>query len=86
MLGDVLMSIDNILAVAAIGRDDTQLLIFGLVLAIAIPAIASFIKKFCFISPASLCQIGISYALGSPHALRRRGRAKANKRLGSGNL
>ena len=32
------MSIDNIVAVAAIARDDTQLLIFGLALAIAFMA------------------------------------------------
>ncbi|MEL0214580.1 MAG: hypothetical protein VW948_02225, partial [Burkholderiaceae bacterium] len=34
----VSMSIDNIVAVAAIARDDTQLLIFGLGLAIAFMA------------------------------------------------
>ena len=38
MLADVSMSIDNIVAVAAIARDDTQLLIFGLALAIAFMA------------------------------------------------
>jgi predicted tellurium resistance membrane protein TerC len=32
------MSIDNIVAVAAIARDNTQMLIFGLVLAIAMMA------------------------------------------------
>jgi predicted tellurium resistance membrane protein TerC len=40
------MSIDNIVAVAAIARDDTQLLIFGLALAIAFMAFfASMIMK-----------------------------------------
>jgi YjbE family integral membrane protein len=38
LLADVSMSIDNIVAVAAIARDDTQLLIFGLALAIAFMA------------------------------------------------
>ena len=38
LLADVSMSIDNIVAVAAIARDDTQLLIFGLGLAIAFMA------------------------------------------------
>ena len=43
---DVSMSIDNIVAVAAIARDDTQLLIFGLALAIAMMALfASVIMK-----------------------------------------
>ena len=40
------MSIDNIVAVAAIARDNTQLLIFGLALAIAMMALfASVIMK-----------------------------------------
>ena len=38
LLADVSMSIDNIVAVAAIARDDMQLLIFGLALAIAFMA------------------------------------------------
>ena len=46
LLADVAMSIDNIVAVAAIARDDTQLLIFGLALAIAMMALfASVIMK-----------------------------------------
>jgi YjbE family integral membrane protein len=46
LLADVSMSIDNIVAVAAIARDDTQLLIFGLALAIAMMALfASVIMK-----------------------------------------
>ena len=46
LLADVSMSIDNIVAVAAIARDDTQLLIFGLALAIAMMALfASAIMK-----------------------------------------
>jgi predicted tellurium resistance membrane protein TerC len=38
LVADVSMSIDNIVAVAAIARDNTELLIFGLVLAIAFMA------------------------------------------------
>lgn len=46
LIADVSMSIDNIVAVAAIARDDTQLLIFGLALAIAFMAFfASLIMK-----------------------------------------
>ena len=46
LLADVSMSIDNIVAVAAIARDDTQLMIFGLALAIAMMALfASVIMK-----------------------------------------
>lgn len=46
LLADVSMSIDNIVAVAAIARDDTRLLIFGLALAIAMMALfASVIMK-----------------------------------------
>ena len=46
LLADVSMSIDNIVAVAAIARDDTKLLIFGLALAIAMMALfASVIMK-----------------------------------------
>ena len=39
MLADVSMSLDNVVAVAAIARDDTKLLIFGLALAILIMAL-----------------------------------------------
>ena len=46
LLADVSMSIDNIVAVAAIARDNTKLLIFGLALAIAMMALfASVIMK-----------------------------------------
>ena len=46
MLADVSMSLDNVVAVAAIARDDTQLLIFGLAFAILIMALfASVIMK-----------------------------------------
>ena len=39
------MSIDNVVAVAAIARDNTELLIFGLALAIAFMAFASLIMR-----------------------------------------
>ena len=46
LLADVSMSIDNIVAVAAIARDDTKLLVFGLGLAILMMALfASVIMK-----------------------------------------
>jgi len=46
LLADVSMSIDNIVAVAAIAREDTQLLVFGLALAIMFMALfASMIMK-----------------------------------------
>lgn len=45
-IADVSMSIDNVLAVAAIARENTALLVFGLVLAIAMMGVcASFIVK-----------------------------------------
>ena len=46
MLADVSMSLDNVVAVAAIAREDTKLLVFGLALAIFIMAVfASMIMK-----------------------------------------
>ena len=46
LVADVSMSIDNIVAVAAIARDNTALLVFGLALAIAFMAFsASLIMK-----------------------------------------
>ena len=46
MLADVSMSLDNVVAVAAIAREDTRLLVFGLALAIFIMAVfASMIMK-----------------------------------------
>ncbi len=46
LIADVSMSIDNIVAVAAIARENTQLLVFGLALAIAFMAFfASMIMK-----------------------------------------
>ena len=58
-IADVSMSIDNVLAVAAIARDNTSLLIFGLVLAIALMGlcatmIVKLLAKYPWISWAGL--------------------------------
>jgi predicted tellurium resistance membrane protein TerC len=46
-VADISMSLDNIVAVAAIAREDTQLLIFGLIMAIVMMAFfASMIMRF----------------------------------------
>ncbi|MDB4001771.1 YjbE family putative metal transport protein [Oceanospirillaceae bacterium] len=54
-VADISMSLDNVVAVAAIAREDTQLLIFGLVFAIIMMAffasiIMSFMLKYPWIS------------------------------------
>ncbi len=58
-IADVSMSIDNVVAVAAIARDDTQLLIFGLILAIAFMAffatmIMKIMTRFAWLAWAGL--------------------------------
>jgi len=46
-VADISMSLDNVVAVAAIAREDTQLLIFGLIMAIVMMAFfASMIMRF----------------------------------------
>ena len=61
LLADISMSIDNIVAVAAIARDDTQLLIFGLALAISFMAFfASMIMKI-MIKVRWLSYLGLSF-------------------------
>ena len=63
LLADISMSIDNIIAVAAIARDDTQLLIFGLALAIAFMAFfASMIMKI-MIKFSWLSYLGLSFLI-----------------------
>jgi len=63
LLADLSMSIDNIVAVAAIARDDTQLLIFGLALAIAFMAFfASMIMKI-MIKVRWLSYLGLSFLI-----------------------
>jgi len=52
-IADVSMSIDNVVAVAAIARDNTTLLVFGLILAIAFMAFfATMIMRFLTRYPA----------------------------------
>jgi YjbE family integral membrane protein len=58
-IADVSMSIDNVLAVAAIARDNTTMLVFGLVLAIALmgfcaSVIVKLLTRFPWISWAGL--------------------------------
>ncbi len=58
-IADVSMSIDNVLAVAAIARDNTAMLVFGLVLAIALMGfcatiIVKLLSRFPWISWAGL--------------------------------
>jgi len=58
-IADISMSIDNVIAVAAIARDDTSLLVFGLVLAIAFMAffatmIMKLMTRYPFLSYAGL--------------------------------
>lgn len=63
LLADISMSIDNIIAVAAIARDDTQLLIFGLALAISFMAFfASMIMKI-MIKVRWLSYLGLSFLI-----------------------
>ena len=63
LLADISMSIDNIVAVAAIARDDTQLLIFGLALAISFMAFfASMIMKI-MIKVRWLSYLGLSFLI-----------------------
>ncbi len=67
-MADVSMSIDNIIAVAAIARENTMLLVFGLVLSIAFMAffatiIMSIMMKFTWLSWAGL--LFLVYLTGS---------------------
>lgn len=67
-IADVSMSIDNVIAVAAIARDDTALLVFGLVLAIAFMAffatvIMKLMSRYPWLSYAGL--IFLTYLAGS---------------------
>ena len=63
VLADISMSIDNVLAVAAIARDDTALLVFGLALAIALMAVcATFIMRLMTRFPA-LSYAGLAFLI-----------------------
>ncbi|MDP6165643.1 MAG: YjbE family putative metal transport protein [Gammaproteobacteria bacterium] len=60
-MADISMSLDNVVAVAAIARDDTQLLIIGLVLAIVLMAFfATLIMRFLLRFP-SISYIGLLF-------------------------
>ena len=57
------MSIDNIVAVAAIARDDTELLIFGLALAIAFMAFFASIIMRVMIRFRWLSYLGLGFLI-----------------------
>ncbi len=63
LLADISMSIDNIVAVAAIARDDTQLLIFGLALAIAFMAFFASVIMKIMIKFRYLSYLGLSFLI-----------------------
>ena len=62
-IADVSMSIDNVVAVAAIAREDTKLLIFGLVLAIAFMALFSTMFMRLMVKYAWLCWLGLTFLI-----------------------
>ena len=62
-IADVSMSIDNVVAVAAIAREDTKLLIFGLVLAIAFMALFSTMFMRLMVKHAWLCWLGLTFLI-----------------------
>ena len=59
LIADVSMSIDNIVAVAAIARDNTQMLIFGLVLAIAMMAFFASLIMRIMVKYKALSYLGL---------------------------
>ena len=62
-IADVSMSIDNVIAVAAIAREDTKLLIFGLILAIAFMALFSTMFMRLMIKYAFLSWLGLIFLI-----------------------
>lgn len=62
-IADVSMSIDNVLAVAAIARDDTTILIFGLALAIAFMAFCATIIMRVMTKNPWLSYVGFAFLL-----------------------
>lgn len=62
-IADVSMSIDNVLAVAAIARDDTTILIFGLALAIAFMAFCAAIIMRVMTKNPWLSYVGLAFLL-----------------------
>ncbi len=61
LLADVSMSIDNIVAVAAIARDDTYLLVFGLALAILLMAFCASLVMKIMLRYRSLSWLGLVF-------------------------
>ena len=62
-IADVSMSIDNVIAVAAIAREDTKLLIFGLILAIAFMALFSTMFMRLMIKYSFLSWLGLTFLI-----------------------
>ena len=62
-IADVSMSIDNVIAVAAIAREDTKLLIFGLILAIAFMALLSTMFMRLMIKYSFLSWLGLIFLI-----------------------
>ncbi len=62
-VADVTMSIDNVLAVASIGRHDINLLIFGIVLAIILMAFFASIIAWVLVRFAWISYVGIALLL-----------------------
>ena len=62
-IADVSMSIDNVIAVAAIAREDTKLLIFGLILAIAFMALFSSMFMRLMIKYSFLSWLGLTFLI-----------------------
>ena len=62
-IADVSMSIDNVLAVAAIARDDTAILVFGLVLAIVFMAFFATVIMRVMVSLPWLSWLGLIFLI-----------------------
>ena len=60
-IADISMSLDNVLAVAAIARDDTQLLVMGLVLAIVLMAFFSTLIMRVMLKFPSIAYVGLVF-------------------------
>ena len=60
-IADISMSLDNVLAVAAIARDDTQLLVMGLVLAIVLMAFFATLIMRVMLKFPSIAYVGLVF-------------------------
>ena len=63
LLADISMSIDNVVAVAAIARDNTSMLVFGLALAIAIMAFCASIVMKIMVRYRWLSYLGLVFLI-----------------------